>query len=187
MAFLIERLPDEIQRQIFSLLDYQTLIYLSTMNRYFQRTINPGAMASSADKAQFIMRAARDFRQHRPCLAPDNDRPGNFECYVCFRVLTPDKFDMAQPQSAFADSRGHIVLHRKANIYTDKVVMLRRFCIECGVRKGFHAPLDFLTTQTGKGLWICNCRKVWPRPGPFRCRNCLRYRPLQSRRKLLFE
>ncbi|KAK4064558.1 hypothetical protein Trihar35433_8075 [Trichoderma harzianum] len=129
---LIERLPQELQRLVFSHLDYQTLIYLSTMNRYFHQTINPQRMADPADKAQFVMRAAKDFAQHRPSEKGHDYKPGNFECYICFRVRSPEHFDMLQPQSIYVDAHGHAIRDREPDSRSDRLVMLRRFCISCG-------------------------------------------------------
>ncbi|KJZ77563.1 hypothetical protein HIM_03287 [Hirsutella minnesotensis 3608] len=153
MLSLIERLPHELQRMVLSHLDYQSLIYLSTMNRYFHRMIDPQRMANGLDKAQFVMRAAKDFPQHRPSEKGHDYRPGNFECYICFRVRSPDHFDMLQPQSAFVDLHGRLIRNREPDPRSDRQIMLRRFCIDCGVKEGLHAPFDCLTTRTGKDLW----------------------------------
>ncbi|RFU77820.1 hypothetical protein TARUN_4404 [Trichoderma arundinaceum] len=184
MTSLIERLPQELQKVVFSHLDYQALIHLSTMNRYFYRTIDPQRMADPADKAQFVMRAAKDFPQHRPSEKGHDYKPGNFECYICFRVRSPDHFDMLQPQSVYVDVHGHIVRDREPDSRSDKLIMLRRFCISCGVESGIHAPFDCLTTRTGRDLWVCNCRKVWSKPGCLRCPDCQGDCPLRPRRKL---
>ncbi|KKP01961.1 hypothetical protein THAR02_05938 [Trichoderma harzianum] len=132
MPSLIERLPQELQRLVFSHLDYQTLIYLSTMNRYFHQTIHPQRMADPTDKAQFVMRAAKDFAQHRPSEKGHDYKPGNFECYICFRVRSPEHFDMLQPQSIYVDAHGHAIRDREPDSRSDRLVMLRRFCISCG-------------------------------------------------------
>ncbi|UNI23684.1 hypothetical protein JDV02_009490 [Purpureocillium takamizusanense] len=181
----IERLPSELQRIIFSYLDYQALIHLSTLNRYFHRTIQPRDMADPVDMTQFVMRAAKDFPQHRPSEKGHDYKPGNFECYICFRVRSPDHFDMLQPQAAFVDTTGRIVRGREPDARIDRQVMLRRFCIDCGVCEGIHAPFDCLTTRTGKDLWVCNCRQVWSKPGCLRCPDCRGDCPLRPRRKLL--
>lgn len=76
----------DLQRMVFSHLEYQAFIHLSTMNRYFYHKINPTKLADPLGKAQFVMRAARDFLQHRPSQKGRYYRPGNFECYICFRV-----------------------------------------------------------------------------------------------------
>ncbi|KAK5992946.1 hypothetical protein PT974_06371 [Cladobotryum mycophilum] len=149
MPCLIERLPNELQRMIFSNLDYQALIHLSTMNRYFNRTVDPQRMADSADKAQFVMRAAKDFPQHRPSEKGHDYKPGNFECYICFRVRAPDHFDMLQPQSAYLDRYGRVVRDREPNPQTDKLVSLRRFCVGCGT-SGFAGADEF-----GPSLGAC--------------------------------
>ncbi|ODA82011.1 hypothetical protein RJ55_00516 [Drechmeria coniospora] len=132
---LIERLPSELQRMVLSYLDYQSLIHLSTLNRYLHRTVDPKQMANPWDKAQFIMRAARDFPQHRPSEKGQDYRPGNFECYICFRVRSADHFDMLQPQAAFVDLHGRIVQGREPDARIDFQVTLRRFCIDCGETK----------------------------------------------------
>ena len=180
---LIERLPNELRRMVFSCLDYQSLIHLSTMSRFFQREIDPQKMATVSDKAQFVMRAAKDFPQHRPSEKGHDYKPGNFECYICFRVRSPDKFDMLQPQSTYIDTRGCVVSDRDPDPRTDRQIMLRRFCIECGVREGLHVPFDCLTTRTGKDLWVCKCRKVWSKPGCLRCPDCRGDCPLRPRKK----
>ncbi|KAM0247735.1 hypothetical protein ACHAQJ_009742 [Trichoderma viride] len=184
MPSLIERLPQELQKVVFSHLDYEALLHLSTMNRYFHKTIDPQRMADPADKAQFIMRAAKDFPQHRPSEKGHDYKPGNFECYICFRVRSPEHFDMLQPQSVYVDIHGYIVRDREPDSRSDKLIMLRRFCISCGVDAGIHAPFDCLTTRTGRDLWVCRCRKVWSKPGCLRCPDCLGDCPLRPRRKL---
>ncbi|KAH7303597.1 hypothetical protein B0I35DRAFT_455132 [Stachybotrys elegans] len=158
---IIERLPDEVQRMVYSLLDYQSLIYLSTMNRHFHRAIDPQAMADPVDKTYFVMKAVKDFPQHRPNEKGHEFRPGNFECYICFRVRSPDHFDMYQPLSVHVDLQGQIVRARAPH-HTDREVMLRRFCIDCGVKEGLHAPFHCLVTRTGRDLW----------PGCLRCPDC---------------
>jgi hypothetical protein len=168
---------------IFSLLDYQSLIHLSTMNRFFQRHIDPQAMADPVEKVAFIVRAVKDFPQHRPTERGHEYRPGNFECYICFRVRSPDHFDMFQPASIFVDKAGQIVRGRQPRPGMDREVMLRRFCIDCGVRDGIHAPFDCLVTRTGRDLWVCKCRKIWSKPEYLRCPDCKGDCPLRPRKK----
>ncbi|KAH6959676.1 hypothetical protein BKA56DRAFT_702120 [Ilyonectria sp. MPI-CAGE-AT-0026] len=163
------RLPSELQRLVFSNLDYQSLIFLSTMNRYFHRAINPQEIADPLDKFQFVMRAAKDFPQHRP--SEKDQRPGNFECYICFRVRVPEHFDALQPQSTYIDLHGRVVSDRAPGL-EDRLVPLRRFCIECGVKFGLHLPSIRLTTKTGQDLWGCHCRKVRRISACFQCPDC---------------
>lgn len=180
---LIERLPVEIQQIVFSLLDYQALIHLSTMNRFFQRRIDPQVMADPLDKIAFVVRAVKDFPQHRPTERGHEYRPGNFECYVCFRVRSPDYFDMFQPASIFVDKHGQIVRDRNPSNGINREIMLRRFCISCGVKEGIHAPFDCLVTRTGRDLWVCKCHKIWSKPEYLRCPDCKGDCPLRPRKK----
>ena len=186
MPSTLERLPHELQHMVYGRLDYQSLIHLSTMNRYFNKTINPQHMAEAGDKAQFVMRAAKDFPQHRPSEKGHDYKPGNFECYVCFRVRSPDHFDMLQPQYAYVDTRGRLVNDRDPVPGVDRQISLRRFCIECGVREGLHAPFDCLTTRTGRDLWVCKCRRIWSKPGCLRCPDCRGDCPLRPKKKVGF-
>ncbi|OAQ97472.1 hypothetical protein LLEC1_03315 [Akanthomyces lecanii] len=182
----IERLPSNLQKRVYGDLDYQSLIHLSTMNRYFHQTIDPQGMADADDKAQFVMRAAKDFPQHRPSEKGHDYKPGNFECYVCFRVRSPEHFDMLQPQHAYVDSHGRLITDRDPQPGRDKQIALRRFCIECGVREGLHAPFDCLTTRTGRDLWVCKCRRIWAKPGCLRCPDCRGDCPLRPKKKFGF-
>ncbi|KAM3555300.1 hypothetical protein MY1884_005662 [Beauveria asiatica] len=182
----IERLPSNVQHKVYNDLDYQSLIHLSSTNRYFNQTIEPQNMADPADKAQFVMRAAKDFPQHRPSEKGHDYKPGNFECYVCFRVRTPEHFDMLQPQHAYVDPSGRLVTDRDPQPGRDKQIALRRFCIECGVREGLHVPFDCLTTRTGRDLWVCKCRRIWAKPGCLRCPDCRGDCPLRPKKKFGF-
>lgn len=182
---LIERLPSELQNMVYSNLEYQQLIHLSTMNKYFHTSVQPSQISTADDKAAFVMRAVRDFPQHRPSEKGHEYKPGNFECYICFRVRSPDHFDMLQPQHAFVDARGNLVTDRDPSP-SDRKITLRRFCIECGVREGLHAPFDCLTTRTGHDLWVCRCRRVWAKPGCLRCPDCRADCPLRPKKKNSF-
>ncbi|KAF4968436.1 hypothetical protein FZEAL_10394 [Fusarium zealandicum] len=131
MPSLLERLPTEVQGIMFSKLDYQSLILLSTVNRHFHCLVDPQRMADPADKFEFVMRAAKDFSQHRPGKKGQDQQPSNFECYICFRVRAPEHFDVFQAPSAFFDPHGRVVSDREPGP-GDRRIYLRRFCIECG-------------------------------------------------------
>ncbi|KAF5004559.1 hypothetical protein FDECE_8949 [Fusarium decemcellulare] len=182
MPSLIEQLPTELQRLVLSNLDYQSLIFLSTLNRHFHRLVDPQRMADPADKFQFVMRAAKDFAKHRPSEKGQDHQPGNFECYVCFRVRAPEHFDVLQAPTAYFDPQGRVVSDREPGP-GDRVMALRRFCVECGVKYGLHAPFDCLTTKTGQDLWVCQCRQVWQKPDCLRCPDCGSSCPLRPKRK----
>ncbi|KAG9256144.1 uncharacterized protein F5Z01DRAFT_541853 [Emericellopsis atlantica] len=176
-------LPAELQRMIISQLDYESLIHLSATNRFFNHTVNPQAMADPLDKLQFVMRAAKDFPQHRPSEKGQEYHPGNFECYICFKVRSPDCFDALQSQTAYIDRLGRPVRDRQPT-QADTLVSLRRFCIECGVRAGLHVASDSLTTRTGRDLWICSCLRVWSKHQVLRCPSCGGDCPLRPRKKM---
>ncbi|PKS08664.1 hypothetical protein jhhlp_004717 [Lomentospora prolificans] len=162
--FSFERLPPELQREIFSYLDYQSLIALSCVNSYLHRTVNPQT-APIEDKFAFVMRAENYFPKHFPVVVQGQERPGNFACYICFRVREPVHFDAEQPHSIYVNERGEKVRSLPkatpndnsnggpASSTTHRLVTLRRFCIECGVRHGLHAPGDSIFTKLRQELW----------------------------------
>ncbi|KAF5710153.1 f-box domain-containing protein [Fusarium mundagurra] len=149
---LLERLPNDVQKLIFSNLDYQSLIFLSMVNRHFHRTVDPPRMATLQDKFELVMRAAKDFPQHWASEKKKDQRPGNLECYWCFRVRSPQHFDVLQANTAYFDPQGRFIPEQEAGPQ-DRLMPLRRFCIGCGVKAGLHAPSDCIVTRTGLDLW----------------------------------
>jgi hypothetical protein len=192
MVYLFERLPPEIWQDIYSRLDYQSLIRLGRAYRFFQRTVDP-QNAPWLDKLAFVMRAEKDFAQHFPRYIQGQEHPGNFACYRCWRVRVPEYFDVKQPHTVHLDHNGRYIKilddhkdqwpHGKPQ--GTSVVTLRRFCIECGVRDGIHAPGDLLETRMGQEFWVCSCRTVWPKPSVLKCNDCGTNCPFKatSRRK----
>ncbi|VUC30024.1 unnamed protein product [Clonostachys rosea] len=179
---LLARLPGEIRRMIFSSLDYHSLIRLSATNRFFHRTVVPQTLADPLDMVQFVLKAV-NFPQHWPKEKPTKDHPGNFECYTCFRVRSPDLFDTNQARHAIIDEHGYVVKGREISPYSKVMgVFLRRFCIDCGLLTGLHAPADSLTTRTGLEFWVCKCRKLRKRPDDIQCSVCHATCPFRPRK-----
>ena len=149
-------LPSNILSIICSYLDYQSLIYLSTTNRAFHRSIDPVALSNPYDRMAFIMRAARDFPQHRPSTT----NAGNFECYVCYRVRGYRYFARNQRHRAWFDQYGNLV-----NDYQDHSEHhernLRRYCYECGIKTGLETPDNVLSLMSGTDVWICLCGQMF--------------------------
>lgn len=187
MPTFFQRLPTEILLGIFHQLDYQSLIYLAGSDRFLHQAVDP-QIATSFDKLAFVMRAERDFPQNFPRYIQGQEHPGRFACYSCCRVRGPEHFDLKQPHTVIMDSQGELWRNDDEGGNRERpekgtVLTLRRFCIECGVRDGIHRPSDLLETRTGQELWVCNCRKVWPKPAYLRCDNCGSNCRFTSRRK----
>ncbi|EJP69817.1 uncharacterized protein BBA_00686 [Beauveria bassiana ARSEF 2860] len=126
-------LSDEIQKMIFSHLDYQSLILLSQARHHFYEVARP-EQASPQDKFQFVMRAEKEFKQH----FPNENSPGHFACYFCYRVFQADCFRGDQALEAFVDCNGEFVLETKPENATKYAkVQLRRYCKTCGCDIGF--------------------------------------------------
>ncbi|EJP61157.1 uncharacterized protein BBA_09903 [Beauveria bassiana ARSEF 2860] len=131
-------LGDDIQRMIFSHLDYQSLIFLSQTSHHFHQMARP-ELADQQDQFQFVMRAEKEFKQH----FPNEKSPGNFACYFCYRVLQADSFREDQAHEAFVDCDGSFVLDVKPeNAAKYSTVQLRRYCKTCGCKNGFDSFRD---------------------------------------------
>ncbi|KAG7403559.1 hypothetical protein BFJ63_vAg16034 [Fusarium oxysporum f. sp. narcissi] len=61
--------------------DYQFLIFLSTVNPHFYRTVHPQPMVTPRDNIEFVMRVAKDFPEHWATKKRKDRRRGNLECY----------------------------------------------------------------------------------------------------------
>lgn len=209
MPSLLEKLPMELQDMVFRNVDYQSLIFMSMTNRHFNQTVKPREIADKSDMFQFVMRAANYFPQHRPkdqeskgstrskgakgvrasrgskaSTSPNacKDSWGNFECYICYRVRSQDHFDALQSLTAYFDRKNRLVTGRAPGP-GDVLYSLRRFCIDCGIKEGLHAPYDSLTTRRGDDLWVCLCRRVWSKPGCMRCKSCGADCPLRPKQR----
>lgn len=189
--FQFERLPVEIQREILSYMDYQSLIAFSCVSRYLQRTVDP-QMATQEDKFAFVMRAENYFPKHFPVIIQGQEEPGNFACYICFRVRGPAHFEAGQALSIHVDTKGEKVTQESAQVLgptsnaylsscsglfpapktTHKLVSARRFCIGCGLRLDLYVPGDSIITKLNQEVWVCSCRMAWPKSAWLKCLIC---------------
>jgi hypothetical protein len=103
--FPFQQLPPELRLEIYSQLDYRSLISLSQVNNFFHQTVDP-QMAHPADKFAFVMHAENFYSQHFPGVVDGQEHPGNFACYICHRVREPGLFDAEQPHSIYLDVPG---------------------------------------------------------------------------------
>jgi hypothetical protein len=181
-SFPFERLPPEILQRICTSLDYPTLISLSQANSFLQKMADPRAMASPASKFEFVVHAENFYSKHFPTVR--DEHPGNFACYICFRVRDPAYFDAEQPHTIYVDAKGQRIRDRtkqkevggegRAGDAEQSVttVPLRRFCVECGVEEGLHRPGDLLLTKLQQELWVCKCWVVREKSACLRCPQC---------------
>ncbi len=59
---------------------------------------------------------------------------------------------------------------------------VRRFCIECGLKKGFYRPGNLIEVQDPNNpkaaYWVCSCRNLFERSQKTTCDDCGNYAPL---------
>lgn len=76
---------------------------------------------------------------------------------------------------------------------------VRRFCIQCGIKKRYYKPGDLIELRSAKlgkdgkesktikeAVWVCNCWKLNKRPAVIKCLDCELFTPFsaqQSRRR----
>jgi hypothetical protein len=61
---------------------------------------------------------------------------------------------------------------------------VRRFCIDCGLRKGYYRALDLIELhkplKPNEAVWVCRCLKFHWRPHETKCFDCHAIVPLSS-------
>ncbi|KKA26781.1 hypothetical protein TD95_003156 [Thielaviopsis punctulata] len=187
---VFERLPAEINDMIFSHLDYKSRISLSQVSRFMNRSVNP-QLAPFQDKFSFVMNAELNFRRHWPVICEDDEddngdiheHPGNFACYVCFRVRGPNHFDDHQKEAYYLPPQAlstqspplsgkQFVVAPTAAVPQAQPTVLRRYCIDCGIHFGLHKPGDVIITKDQKELRVCACRRTGPNTSEKQCLHC---------------
>jgi hypothetical protein len=81
---------------------------------------------------------------------------GNVGCYHCFTVRPPENFAMKieeEDENAHEDSEDA----DHASIRPRSGPAPRRYCLECGIKKGYYPPGKYLETKIGNNhiIWIC--------------------------------
>ncbi|KAI0178754.1 hypothetical protein GGR52DRAFT_533299 [Hypoxylon sp. FL1284] len=151
----LDILPQGVLNEICKRVPYEYLLRLYQQSRALHETIDP-QLAPTDTKVAFVLRAERDFAQHS-AGANINVDPPNMGCYACYRVLRPELF--AQGQTT------RLVKTKTA------VLGLRRFCVHCGIRLGYHEPGKPLTMERGRAQWVCKCSHILP-TRVFSCDEC---------------
>ncbi|KAL1898632.1 hypothetical protein Cpir12675_001836 [Ceratocystis pirilliformis] len=120
------RLPRELNDMIFSLLDYKSLIRLSQTNTLLNSIVNT-QIAPAHEKLAFVMSAEMHFSQHWPKCTDDEEHPGNFACYTCFRVRSPIHFAEAEPphdvEAEFSGEEQKSLCNNKSPAQTKTVLL----------------------------------------------------------------
>lgn len=154
-----DKLPQEILNMIARYLPYKDLLQLQSLNKSLHHRIQP-RLASEESKIALVMKAEKEFERNFHMLG----------CYICFRVLERRRFAMTQH---LKDPFVFQLAGRPANY-------LRRFCIHCGLRKGYHTPGEILETRDKTILWVCECRQVKDKATQMLCEQCDMFMPLRK-------
>jgi hypothetical protein len=100
---------------------------------------------------------------------------GNLGCYHCFTVRPPEKFCLKTDEDDV-----NIPGNREDNHHIPNEVREgpapRRYCLDCGIKKGYHPPNKYLERKWGIEVWIC-CG-AYNDHGVMNCPTCGRGCPL---------
>lgn len=100
---------------------------------------------------------------------------GNLGCYHCFTVRPLEKFCLKTDEddaNIYLNNRDG---DRNPNQVTDGAAP-RRYCLDCGIKKGFHPPNKYLERKWGIEVWVC-CG-TYHDHGVMNCPTCGRGCPL---------
>jgi hypothetical protein len=65
---------------------------------------------------------------------------------------------------------------------------VRRFCVDCGLNKGYYGPGDLIDVQRPNeaklARWVCRCRQLHKRPRDTKCSGCGDIVPLSCPRRI---
>jgi hypothetical protein len=161
------RLPQEVVDTIARHLPYEALLRLRTLSRTLHRIIDP-RLAAEETKIALVMHSEKDFERN---FRRSEERLG---CYVCYRVLRASAF--ATDQMARDPFAPH--LPGRPPTY------LRRFCIDCGLSRGYHYPGEVLERRRDfTTWWVCGCRQLRNRESTVTCCRCGMNMPLRKHEK----
>lgn len=152
---LLYALPQEALNRIARYLPYEALLVLGGLSRTLRRRVDP-QLAAEESKIGLVLRAEKDaahnFRRHRERLG----------CFACYRVLAVGEFAAEQlardPYSRGTGAGGG--------------TFLRRYCVPCGLRRGWHRPGEVIERRDSSTWWVCGCRQARDKTTTSACRRC---------------
>ncbi|KAI1502945.1 hypothetical protein F5X99DRAFT_377070 [Biscogniauxia marginata] len=173
--FPLESLPKNVIDRICLYVPYEQLLHLSMGSRILLSIVDP-YLAPFDTMMSLVLRAERDFAKHVLKEGGGSSQrrekaPYNLGCYVCYRVLPPERFASNQPPK---------VIVQDDDTGCQSIICLRRYCINCGLRVGYHGPGDYLERPTGERSWICNCGNVIDWNETSNCEVCRAVCPFRS-------
>ncbi|GJD04888.1 hypothetical protein ColKHC_13713 [Colletotrichum higginsianum] len=108
----------------------------------------------------------------------EDPRASQYGCYRCY-TLQPEAAFEAKPPSVILHPCGRLTIHDNKQdlpVFRKGERLLRRYCIECGVRDGLYPDKALVTSMTDQRWWVCECRRthlVSPSDFDIECRRCL--------------
>lgn len=96
---------------------------------------------------------------------------GNLGCYHCYKVLPGGEFCLKTDQD---DNNPPPV---KGRACRGSGIAPRRYCLQCGIKKGFHIPGKYYERKLGIEIWICLCLRIHEKY-VMNCEDCGKMCPL---------
>lgn len=127
----LDHLPQEGLENICRFIPTRTLSVLGQCNKFFKTF----AHKTKVSELLYMEKKAINRKSSSgssPASAGTEEEQAIFGCYICFEILEPGRF--ANPKNL------------PDRLPTD----LRRFCMICGIRRGYHCPGEDIQTLTNK-------------------------------------
>jgi hypothetical protein len=97
---------------------------------------------------------------------------GNLGCYHCYRVLPGEEF-CREPSRYDVNGISRDMVAVGGNVAP------RRYCLKCGIKKGFHLQGKYYERKVGVSIWVCRCETI-NEDGVMHCERCQNMCPFTS-------
>ncbi|WQF76962.1 hypothetical protein CDEST_01976 [Colletotrichum destructivum] len=135
-----------------------------------------------------IQKAIADYKHEKnKTNKGEGQRPpmSQYGCYRCY-TLQPEAAFEANPPHVVVFPCGRLTMYKGENdlpAFQGGAHLLRRYCIECGVRDGLYLDNVLVESMTNQKWWVCKCRRIhWVSPSKsyVECEGCLRKSAFRS-------
>ncbi|KAJ0153275.1 hypothetical protein CTA2_139 [Colletotrichum tanaceti] len=150
--------------------------FLILAEKGFGEKPNQGAAAAADGTSEGEPRQTRT-NAGAAAAESEDPRATQYGCYRCY-TLQPEAAFEAKPPSVILHPCGRLTMHDNKQdlpVFRRGERLLRRYCIECGVRDGLYPDKALVTSMTDQRWWVCECRRthlVSPSDLYVECRRC---------------
>ncbi|WQF76993.1 hypothetical protein CDEST_02007 [Colletotrichum destructivum] len=134
--------------------------FLLLAEKYLDQKSNQKAMADDKQEKDTMQDNTNTGEGQKPPMS-------QYGCYRCY-TLQPEAAFEAMPPHVVVSPCGRLTMHEGKNdlpAFQEGQYLLRRYCIECGVRDGLYPDNALVESMTNQKWWVCKCRRIhWVAP-----------------------